>query len=152
MRIVSVGVIRNSVKESKENGWGNVVSDIVINKEYETALDKIEGFSHVIVIFWIGPATRARRSVLKVHPRRRKDLPLVGVFAARSPSHPNPIGVTTVKILARYSNVLRVIGLDAVDRTLVIDIKPYIPGYDSPGRAKTPPWLKKLRQTSLQTP
>ena len=78
---------------------------------------------------------------MKVHPRRKQSLPLVGVFATRSPARPNPIGMATVKLLECHDNVLKVIGLDAVDGTPVLDIKPYIPGYDSPNEAKTPDWI-----------
>jgi tRNA-Thr(GGU) m(6)t(6)A37 methyltransferase TsaA len=69
----------------------------------------------------------------------------VGVFATRSPARPNPIGLTTVRVLERSRNTLKVTGLDAIDGTPVLDIKPYIPGYDSPTRAKTPSWMKKLK-------
>jgi tRNA-Thr(GGU) m(6)t(6)A37 methyltransferase TsaA len=78
-----------------------------------------------------------------VHPKRNPDLPLVGVFATRSPARPNPIGIATVKLLECRDNVLKVIGLDAIDGTPVLDIKPHIPGSDSPTSVSTPGWLTK---------
>jgi tRNA-Thr(GGU) m(6)t(6)A37 methyltransferase TsaA len=78
-----------------------------------------------------------------VHPKRNQNLPLVGVFATRSPVRPNPMGMATVKLLEHRDNVLKVIGLDAIDGTPVLDIKPYIPGSDSPAAARTPDWLSK---------
>ena len=77
----------------------------------------------------------------KVHPRHRKELPLVGLFASRSPNRPNPVGKATVKLLQRKGNILKVEGLDAVNGSPIIDIKPYIPGYDSADDAKVPPWI-----------
>jgi len=75
---------------------------------------------------------------MKVLPRGKQNLPLVGVLASRSAAHPNPIGVATVKLLERRDNVLKVIGLDAIDGTPILDIKPYIP--DSPAEVHTPSW------------
>ena len=147
MTLVPIGTVKNNVKEPQEDNWEAVISEIVINKEYEQALDQIEGFSHAIVLYWMSRIAPARRAVLKVHPKRRKDLPLVGVFATRSPARPNPIGLTTVKVLKRRGNILKVKGLDAIEGTPVLDIKPYLPGYDSPAPARTPDWIKKLRKT-----
>ena len=79
----------------------------------------------------------------KVHPKGNEKLPLVGVLASRSPARPNPIGITTVKLLGRDRNVLKVQGLDAVDGTPVLDIKPHIPRYDSPTQATTPDWIAR---------
>ena len=67
----------------------------------------------------------------------------MGVFATRSPDRPNPIGKTTVKIVERRGNVLRVQGLDAIDGSPVLDIKPYLPGYDSVEGARAPSWMVK---------
>jgi len=79
----------------------------------------------------------------KVHPRGNKKLPLVGLFATRSPNRPNSIGKATVRLIKREGNVLKVRGLDAIDGTPVIDIKPYLPRYDSVARAKVPWWVSK---------
>jgi tRNA-Thr(GGU) m(6)t(6)A37 methyltransferase TsaA len=78
---------------------------------------------------------------LKIHPRGRQELPLLGLFATRTPNRPNPVGKAMVRLLQRRGNILRVEGLDAIDGTPVIDIKPYIPGYDSVTNAKVPPWI-----------
>ena len=145
MKIKTIGIVKNSVKEPKDDDWTTVVSEIIINKKYEQALDQVDGFSHILVLYWMNRITPAKRLKLKVHPKRRKDLPLVGVFATRSPARPNPIGLTTARVLERSGNVLKVTGLDAIDGTPVLDIKPYIPGYDSPARAKTPAWMKELK-------
>ncbi len=67
----------------------------------------------------------------KIHTRHNPESPLVGLFATRSPDRPNSVAKTTVCLLERRANILKVKGLDAYDGTSVIDIKPYLPGYDS---------------------
>jgi tRNA-Thr(GGU) m(6)t(6)A37 methyltransferase TsaA len=146
MKIQAIGIVRSSVKKPKDNNNKSSVAEIVIDKKYEQALEHIDGFSHVVVLYWMNQLAPSKRSTLKVHPRRRKDLPLVGVFATRSPVRPNPIGLTTVPLLEHRGNILKVKGLDALDRTPVIDIKPYIPSHASPARVKTPAWVKNLRE------
>jgi tRNA-Thr(GGU) m(6)t(6)A37 methyltransferase TsaA len=69
-----------------------------------------------------------------------------GLFAVRTPNRPNPIGKTTVRLLERRGNILKVQGLDAIDGTPVLDIKPYIPGYDSTSDATVPSWVRIEKQ------
>ena len=141
MSLTPIGVVKNDIKAARRHEWQTVVSELVLNEGLKEALDQIEKFSHIIVLYWMHKTSQSQRSVMKVHPRGKQSLPLVGVFATRSPARPNPIGVATVKLLEHHDNVLKVSGLDAVDGTPVLDIKPYIPGYDSPTEAKTPDWI-----------
>lgn len=99
---------------------GRVRGDsILIHRRYVPALDGIEGFSHVIVLFWLH---EARKAEFKVHPKGRKDLPLLGTLATRSPHRFNPIGMTVVPLVRRRGAVLKVRDLDAWDGTPVLDI------------------------------
>jgi tRNA-Thr(GGU) m(6)t(6)A37 methyltransferase TsaA len=139
-----IGTVKNGIKEAKEGDWQTVVSRIVINKKYEKALEHVDGFSHIIVLYWMNQIVRPKQAVLKVHPRKRKDMPLVGVFATRSPARPNPIGLTVVQIIECKANIIKVSGLDALDGTPVLDIKPYIPYSDSPIKIRIPAWIQKL--------
>jgi tRNA-Thr(GGU) m(6)t(6)A37 methyltransferase TsaA len=143
INLTPIGFVRNSVTEPKKEDWQSVISEIIVNDNLKEALSGIDEFSHIIVIYWMHKTSPSERSVTKVHPRRNQNLPLVGVFATRSPARANPIGVATVKLLERRDNVLKVIGLDAIDGTPVLDIKPHIPGSDSPATARTPAWLSK---------
>ena len=143
MSLTPIGVVKNSINEPGADDRQTAVCEIVVNEDLKEALNRIEEFSHIIVLYWMHKVAPSRRLVMRVHPRGRQDLPLVGVLATRSPARPNPIGVSTVKLLERRDNVLKVMGLDAVDGTPVLDIKPYIPGYDSPAKAKTPGWVTK---------
>jgi tRNA-Thr(GGU) m(6)t(6)A37 methyltransferase TsaA len=139
--LIPIGFVRNSIKESGTEDWRTVTSEIIIKDDLKEALSRIDEFSHIIVIYWMHKLPPSHRSIIKVHPKANQSLPLVGVFASRSPARPNPIGITTVKLLERRGNVLKVTGLDAINGTPVLDIKPYIPGDDSSTEAKTPGWL-----------
>ena len=134
MTLKAIGVVRKR----------ETTSDIVVNDNLTEALDGLEEFSHIIVLYWMHEAARWGQPPTKVHPRGKQELPLVGVFATRSPNRPNPVGKATVRLLERHGNTLKVSGLDATDGTPVIDIKPYIPGYDSAPDAKIPSWVSNL--------
>jgi tRNA-Thr(GGU) m(6)t(6)A37 methyltransferase TsaA len=142
MSLQAIGFVRNGItNKSTRQSWEDVISEIVINPDISQALDNLDEFSHIIVLFW---TYRAGKGITpqKIHLKRNPGLPLVGLFATRSPDRPNPIGKTTVKLLERRLNILKVKGLDAFEGTPVIDIKPYIPGYDSVGEAKVPGWVR----------
>jgi tRNA-Thr(GGU) m(6)t(6)A37 methyltransferase TsaA len=138
-----IGVVRNEFKHPLKQDWGKVVSDIVVESSLTEALDGLEEFSHIIVLYWMHRLAATGELPTKVHPRGKQEIPLVGLFATRSPQRPNPIGVATVRLLKRRDNILRVEGLDAIDGTPVIDIKPYLPGYDSAANAKVATWITK---------
>ncbi len=139
----AIGIVRNEFKQPVRQEWGKVVSDIVVDSRLSEALDGLEEFSHIIVLYWMHRSPGTGQVPTKVHPRGRKELPPVGLFASRSPHRPNSVGVATVKLLERRDNILKVEGLDAIDGTPVIDIKPYIPGYDSPADARAAPWVTR---------
>ena len=124
-------------------------SQLVLNKELTTALEGIEDFSHLFVLFWLDKTTTEQRKLLKVHPRRRKDLPLIGIFATRTMTRPNPIGLTLVELVKVEGNVLTVQGLDAFNGTPVIDIKAF-DSWDNAENAKVPEWWTKLKKEKEQ--
>ncbi len=141
MSLKAIGIVRNEIKQPIRHGWREIVSEVVVNSDLTEALDRLDEFSHIIVLYWLHQLPAGRQLSLKVHPMGKPELPLVGRFATRSPSRPNPLGQATVRLLERRGNILKVKGLDAIDGTPVIDIKPYIPGYDSADDAKAPPWM-----------
>jgi tRNA (adenine37-N6)-methyltransferase len=136
---VVIGVVRNPVRRSRTEGWESVKSDLILREDLEPALDAVEGFSHIIVVFHIDrvPETEQR---LQIPVGNEEEPPERGVLATRSQLRPNPIGTSVVRVLHRRKNVLRVQGLDALDGTPVLDIKPYLPAYDSVPDATLPPW------------
>ncbi len=142
MTLKAIGVVRRSFREpsSERLNLGEIASEIEIDPSLTEALDGLEDFSHIIVLYWMHRANSERLS-LKVHPMGRKDAPVQGIFAVRTPNRPNRIGKTTVRLLERRGNILRVQGLDALDGSPVLDIKPYLPGYDSKDNARVPSWI-----------
>jgi len=140
-----IGRVHNPIGKKKRKGWESVVSEIVISPLYEEGLEGIEEYSHLLILFWISrtPA-RSRGRILKIHPRSRPDLPLVGIFATRTQYRPNPIGLTQVQLLKRRKNVLRVKGLDALNGTSVLDIKPISPRMELPGKPRVPEWYCRM--------
>ncbi len=143
MTLKAIGIVRNGIKQAlpAKSDWGKIVSDIVIDSNLIEALDGLDDFSHIIVLYWMHQVPALSQVQTKIHPRGRYELPLVGLFATRAPYRPNPIGKATVRLLQRQGNILKVEGLDAIDGTPVIDIKPYIPGYDSVANTRVPPWI-----------
>ena len=120
---IPIGYVITQTKDTKIRDK-NIISQIMIFNEFIEALKGIEEFSHIYVLFWLDKISTKDRP-LKVHPRGRKDLPLVGVFATRSMFRPNPIGLTIVKIIDVKKNMIIVRGLDAFNLSPVLDIKPY---------------------------
>jgi len=142
--VYHIGIVRNGVKETPHRpDWQlDTVSELVIDPKWEEGLGGLEGFSHVIVLFWIDRITE-KDMPLKVHPMHREDLPVTGLFATRSPNRPNRIGLTVVKLLRHDRNVLKVTGLDALDGTPVLDIKPYLRSGELIPDATEPTWTKE---------
>lgn len=141
INLVPIGQVINGVEYPSDAKWETITSKVVVAPHLVEALDGIDGFSHIVIIFYLHKVNEDRRCLLKVHPENREELPLVGVFATRSPVRPNPIGVTVVKLLERRENVLKVLGLDAYDSTPVLDIKPYLRRGGLIEEATMPDWL-----------
>jgi tRNA-Thr(GGU) m(6)t(6)A37 methyltransferase TsaA len=137
----AIGIVRSETKQPVRGESRDVVSEIIVDSSLTEALDNLDEFSHIIVIYWMHKSPH--RAPKKVHPMGNPEHAPMGVFATRSPDRPNPLGKSTVRLLGRRDNVLTVQGLDAIDGTPVIDIKPYIPGYDSVDNARAPSWMVK---------
>jgi tRNA-Thr(GGU) m(6)t(6)A37 methyltransferase TsaA len=148
--LMVIGKVHNSVRKLKREGWESVVSEVIIDKKFEEALEGVEDYSHLLILFWLSRVRKAERRMKKIHPKSRQDLPLVGIFATRTQYRPNPIGLTLVKILARRKNVLKVRGLDALNGTPVIDIKPISPRLEFPKKARVPDWYSQLWKNSTK--
>jgi len=119
LKLEPIGFVRNEVEESTD--FSEVVSEIVVREDLVEGLFRIEESEEIDIIFWFDRSVGPK---LKLHPKGDPANPLVGVFASRSPNRPNPIGVTRVKLLQVRGNILVVKGLDALNMTPVLDIKP----------------------------
>ena len=144
MDAVSIGTVKSPVVEALDEGWGDVESAIVLRDDLARGLDGIDAFSHVIVVFWMHEAGFDAARDLVRRPRGRADMPEAGIFAQRARHRPNPIGITAVRLLRREGNAIFVRGLDAIDGTPVLDVKPYVPVYDRVDGAAVPSWMDGL--------
>ncbi len=122
-----IGIVK-TMAMGKKVRKKDAVSKIVLRNDLKESLTGIDEFSHLFVIFWMHEISVEERRTVKTYPRGRIDLPLLGVFATRTPHRPNPIGMTLVELLKVDGNVLTVRNLDAFDGTPVLDIKPLITG------------------------
>lgn len=139
-----IGVVRSPYREKgdapHQGRFSQDVCLIEVFPKFEPALKDVETCSHLVVLYWFD---RARRDVLLTRtPHGPKEH---GVFATRSPNRPNPIGFSVVKLLERRGAKLRVLGLDALDGTLVLDIKPYSSEIDSVSEARIG-WFEEARR------
>ena len=136
--------MKSPIVEQVDEGWAEVVSEIWLNPDLASGLDGLAEFSHAVIIFLMHQASFDTERDLKRRPRGMEDMPEVGIFAQRAKHRPNPIGITAVKILEVNGLVVRVKGLDAIDGTPVLDIKPYVPAFDRVENAIVPGWIERL--------
>ena len=106
----------------------NAESVLVLDEKYVGALDGLDRYRYLLVIFYFHRSQGYRE---RVHPMGDQSIPERGVLATRSPCRPNPIGITVAEILSVKGNVIRVTGLDALNGTPILDIKPYEEHFDS---------------------
>ena len=136
-----VGVVRNAIHDTSGRTWAAVRSEIVFRDEFVPALDGLDGFSHLFVVTWLDQVTDDGRALLRIHPSGDERSPEVGVFATRTAHRPNPIAVSIVPMEGVSRNVVKVVGLDVVNGTPVLDVKPYVSFYDS-FDAEIPRWAQ----------
>jgi tRNA-Thr(GGU) m(6)t(6)A37 methyltransferase TsaA len=120
VRLKPIARVENGVEKRPED-WDGVVSRIVFDPEYVPGLYRLGHFKHIWIIFGFH---RMRGWLPRVHPRHDPSIPEIGVFASRSPTRPNRLGLTLVEIVSIRKGVVTVKGLDAFDGTPVYDIKP----------------------------
>ena len=146
INIRSIGFVSRKPSNEDERDRSHVTK-IVLNKSLTQALDGIEGWSHIYVIYWLHRIPHSDGPILH-HPCSQGKLQGLGIFATRAPIRPNRIGLTLVELLKREENVLWVRGLDAYDETPVLDIKPY-PDWDQGNLIvvtdfRNPEWLTRI--------
>ena len=145
MLIEPIGFVKNSRQAVEDDYWGDVVSEIVINETLGAeSIQGLEDFSHAEVIFAFHLVDEKKIVTGARHPRNNPDFPQVGIFAQRGKNRPNRLGLTTVKILKRDGNVMFVTGLDAIDGTPVIDIKPIVKEFLPEGEIRQPQWATEI--------
>jgi tRNA-Thr(GGU) m(6)t(6)A37 methyltransferase TsaA len=144
LELKPIGIIHSPYRDQGKTpcqAYGSQqISQIEVFDEFEQGLQDIEGFSHIIVIYWFHKS-RGYRLLVRAPC---DDIPH-GLFSTRSPHRPCPLGLTVVKLVGREKSILKVKGLDAINGTPLLDIKPYIPRVDQRSVVKLG-WLEgKLR-------
>jgi tRNA-Thr(GGU) m(6)t(6)A37 methyltransferase TsaA len=131
--------------ENVDDHWGEVESEIVLAADLpESAFAGLDGFSHALVVFHFDLIDPDTIVIGTRRPRGNPAWPEVGIFAQRGSPRPNRIGVTTVEIVALEGRRLRVRGLDAIDGTPVLDIKPVMRGFEPRGAIREPAWAAEI--------
>lgn len=135
IQLEAIGYVRNEVAKPRPRGWEKVESRIELLEEHRGKVGGLEAFSHVIVVFYMDMAADAleKPAELTLESGRR-----YGILATRSQLRPNHLGVSAVELLGHDEGLLRVRGLDAIDGTAVLDVKPYLAEYDAFPGARRP--------------
>ena len=147
----TIGVVHTNASDNHIKEENREVEAIVeMFPEFEEALEGLDGYSHLFILSYFHKLRPDQIGPLKVKPKRAtkrgfrlEELPTLGVFALDSPTRPNPIGLTLVRLLKRDRRKLSVIGIDLFDGTPVIDIKPYQPDYEAK-KYSMPKWYLKI--------
>ena len=142
--IEPVGFVSSPVSECIDENWGEVKSKIILKPEFAGALLGLEDFSHAIIVTYLHEANYEKEKHLQRRPRNLKTMPMLGIFSQRAKNRPNPIGITAVQIIKVGNDYLEIKGLDAIDKTPILDIKPYYPHYDKIEETKVPEWVNIL--------
>ena len=140
-----IGYVKNDVQNKKDTAWGTDISTIMLETEFCGGLLGLEAFSHVLVLCYLDKAKYVKENHLQRRPQGRDDMPIVGIFSQRTKDHPNTIGVTSVQIVSVDEKSITLKGLDAIDGTPVLDIKPYYPIFDKK-EATVPEWVNRLME------
>jgi len=139
-----IATVSNDRNDLRDDNWGSVVSKITLHEGLSAdLLLGLSAFSHVEVIFIFNQKMDTQGLSATRHPRNNTDWPKIGLLAQRSVHHPNPIGHTSAKILRIKGKVLTVQGLDAVNGTPVLDIKPVFREF-LPDVIEQPNWVSEL--------
>lgn len=148
-----IGVVRSPRLEAIDDDWGAVEATVDLDAARlgADATVGLDGFSHVEVVFVFDRVDEAAVVRAARHPRGRRDWPRVGILAQRAKARPNRLGVTVCELLAVDGLRLTVRGLDAIDGTPVLDVKPYLAEFAPRGTNRQPGWATELMRTYWST-
>ncbi|WP_255581267.1 SAM-dependent methyltransferase [Caballeronia sp. dw_276] len=144
--LMPIGTVHNAIASPQDDHWRGVVSQLVIDSEQylPESLQGIEEFSHLEVIYVMNRVDPSSLPVGARHPRNLTFLPKVGIFAQRPKARPNRIGLSRCRLLSREGMILTVEGLDAIDDSPLIDIKPYFAEFGPRGEVLQPDWTHEV--------
>jgi tRNA (adenine37-N6)-methyltransferase len=143
--IKPIAFVKNSRQEVEDDNWGSIISEIELVEEInEAALIGISDFTHLDIIFYFDQVKDEQIQYNTRHPRNNTEYPKVGIFAQRGKNRPNKLGLTAVELLNHTARIITVRGLDAINGTPIIDIKPIMKEFLPKNEIKQPDWSKSL--------
>ncbi|MEM7285232.1 MAG: SAM-dependent methyltransferase [Actinomycetota bacterium] len=144
--VTAIGWVRSPRAEAIDDDWGGIESTIAIDGERYApdVLAGLDDFSHIEVVFLFDQVAEDRINLGARHPRNREDWPLVGIFAQRAKARPNRLGITTCELVEVDGLDVHVRGLDAIDGTPVLDVKPHVREFGPRGEVRQPAWISEL--------
>ncbi len=143
-----IGLVVGGRTDPIDDDWADVTATIRLDDDTFTpsVVAGLDDFSHLEVIFHFHRVDESKINLGSRHPRNRDDWPLVGIFAQRAKARPNRLGVTTCQLVGVDGLDVHVRGLDAIDGTPVLDIKPYVREFGPRGDVRQPAWISELMQ------
>lgn len=142
----AIGLVHSTRTQAVDDNWDAERASVRLDpaRFSADALRGLEAFSHVEILFFMDRVDPAKIETTARHPRNNGEWPKVGIFAQRAKNRPNQIGATICRVLAVDGLELTVEGLDAVDGTPVLDIKPWVREFAPRGEVTQPPWITEL--------
>jgi tRNA-Thr(GGU) m(6)t(6)A37 methyltransferase TsaA len=142
--LTPIAFVKSPRQTPDDDNWGNIISEIeLVPGIPEEAFFNIEDFSHLEVLFYFNVSDEVKYTYAR-HPRGNEAYPLTGIFAQRNKDRPNHIGLTTVQLITHNGRTITVKGLDAIDGTPILDIKPVFKEYAPKGEISQPEWVADL--------
>ena len=143
--LIPIGVVRSTRATIEDDDWDRETASLVLSDAFEPdALAGLDTFSHVEVLFHMDRVPEQKIETAARHPRNNADWPKVGIFAQRGKNRPNRIGLSVCRVLAVEGRVVHVRGLDAIDGSPILDIKPYVKQFGPRGEVVEPRWVDEL--------
>ncbi len=143
--LVPIAFVKNNRTTVEDDHWGSVISTITLDQAMpEEALNEIESFSHLEIIYYFHLVPDEKIEAGSRHPRNNTEWPKVGILSQRGKNRPNRLGATIVKFLKRHGRQIQVQGLDAVDGTPILDIKPVLREFLPREEIRQPVWASEL--------
>ncbi|MEL7482183.1 MAG: SAM-dependent methyltransferase [Pseudomonadota bacterium] len=144
--LTPIGRVTSTRDTPIDDDWDGIETSISLDgKQFSgDALMGLADFSHILVVYVFDRVSQAKITLGARHPRGRTDWPMVGIFAQRGKNRPNRLGVTVCEVLGVDGLNVRVKGLDAIDGTPVLDIKPIMSGFERRGDLREPDWALEI--------
>jgi tRNA-Thr(GGU) m(6)t(6)A37 methyltransferase TsaA len=146
IELESIAYVRGGRAEVSDDDWGEGLADIEMdgNRFTPEAIAGLDAYSHLVVVYYFHKVDPNTIELTARHPRENPAWPKIGIFAQRGKNRPNLLGVSTCQILGVDGLKIHVKGLDAVDGTPVLDLKPHMRGYEPRGKIREPEWAREI--------